>query len=278
MNEIITSHEIRDLLKNSPDEIKRKTIELKENIMLNEFLGGLRTGEIEIIASYPGKGKTSYLIHLTRDLSKSVNCMWFSADTEQEQFVDMLGEDVPLFYLPKTIPNLFTDDRGKKTFGNADSRLFFIASMVKEAKEKHNIKVVMLDNLQYFTDAGGSDIRNTTDRVMLYLKEMAMKFDICLFLISHIKVSNYDTRPDETSLRGSGMIAGQSNSVMIINRLKEKDTDEMGEHPMSSKSVVYIDKNRRRPHIGWIKMEFDFHTKKFTELASSMDKYKINNS
>jgi replicative DNA helicase len=254
MNEIITSHQLKEDIAKLPTREKMHFIKFPK---LDDIYGGFFGGEIYTLGAFPGSGKTTFLISLTKDLAENYPCMWFSCEMTSESFLEMFGTDVPMFHLPKEIP----------TMAKSGERLQWIETMIKKAKKEYGTKIVMLDHLQYLTNIVASSQVQVVDYVMRYLKEMAIRQDITLFLITHLKKDTDDIRrPSLDNLRGSQMIAGESFGVMFITRLKEKEADEEGEHAWSNRSKIYVDKNRRGGKLGYVKLEYDFANKKFIEL------------
>jgi replicative DNA helicase len=254
MDKIITSHELRDEIAKLPTREKMHFIKFPK---LDEIYGGFYGGEIYTLGAFPGSGKTTFLISLTKDLSQNYKCMWFSCEMEAQSFLEMFGTDIPLFHLPQEIP----------TLGKSGERLMWIERMIIKGKKEHGTKIVMLDHLQYLTNFSTTSQVQMVDYVMRYLKEMAIRQDITLFLITHLKKETDDIkRPSLDNLRGSQMIAGESFGVMFITRLKKKEADEEGEHAWSNRSNVYIEKNRRGGRLGYIKLEYDFAKREFIEL------------
>lgn len=253
MNKIITSVQLKEEINKLPP---REKIHLNKFQKLDAIFGGFRGGEIYTLGAFPGQGKSTFLISLTKDLSESYPCMWFSCEMEQESFLEMFGDDVPVFHLPDEIPTKL----------KTGERLVWIENMIIKAKKEYGTKIVMFDHLQYLTNMGINQVQ-IVDFVMRYLKEMVIRQDIILFLITHLKKDTQDfTRPSLDNLRGSQMIAGESFGVMFIVRLKNKDADEEGEHEWSNRSKIYVDKNRRGGKLGYIKVEYDYKNKTFIEL------------
>lgn len=251
---IITSKELKDSIAALPEVEKIHFNTFKK---FDDILGGLEGGEIHTLGAFPGSGKTTFMISLTKDLSETANCLWFSCEMTPRSFISMFGDNIPLFHLPENIP----------TVNTAGERLLWLENAIKEAKRKYNTKVVFLDHLQYLTNLTTTNTVQMVDFVMRFLKEMCIRNDIVLFLITHLKKESDDLkRPSLDSMRGSQMIAGESFSVSFITRLKEKDVDEYGEHAWSNRSRLYIDKNRRGGKLGYIKLEYDYQTKRFLEL------------
>ncbi|MBK9272826.1 MAG: AAA family ATPase [Saprospiraceae bacterium] len=251
---IITSHELNEEIKKLPP---REKMHFQNFPKLDDIFGGFYGGEIYTLGAFPGAGKTTFLISLTKDLAQTYPCMWFSCEMEPQSFMEMFGDDVPLFHLPKSIP----------TRAKSGERMMWLESMIMKAKKEYGTRIVMLDHLQYLTNVAVSSQVQVVDYVMRYLKEMVIRQDVALFLITHLKKETQDiSRPSLDNLRGSQMIAGESFGVMFISRLKSKEQDEDGEHQWSNRSKVYVDKNRRGGKLGYVKVEYNFKEKMFYEL------------
>ena len=255
MSELIKSTDLRDRLASLPP-IRKARFGIHKG--LDDVLDGIEAGEIITIAAMPGSGKTSLCISMTKDLAKDYKCLWFSCEMGPQAFFNMFGEDIPLFYLPEEMKN----------FGTTREMLAWLEGIIREAKETVGVDVIFLDHLQYLTNLSSDRTTQMVDFIMRWLKTMVIKYDVTLFLITHIDKDSgkEERRPSLASMRGSQMIAGESSTVLIIQRLKEKQVDAWGEHPWSTKSRIYVEKNRRTGNLGHITMQYDKDARIFNDI------------
>lgn len=255
MSEIIKSTDLRDKLAELPP-IRKARFGLHSK--LDDALDGIEAGEIITIAAMPGSGKTSLCISFTKDLAAKYKCLWFSCEMGPQAFFNMFGDDIPLFYLPEEIKN----------FNTVKETLVWLENMIVTAKQEYGTEIIFLDHLQYLTNLNSDRTTQMVDYIMRWLKTMMIKHNTTLFLITHIDKDSgkEEKRPTLSSMRGSQMIAGESSTVMIIQRMKEKTVDQWGEHPWSNKSRIYIEKNRRTGWLGHITMTYDSAARVFSEI------------
>ncbi len=92
----------------------------------------------------------------------------------------------------------------------------------------------MIDHLHYFA----RDIKNAAEelgKITMTFKKNAIRHKLPIILISHIRKMQKDEDLSGEALRGSSLIAQDSDIVLLVNR--DPETNQMG---------VLIDKNRNR--------------------------------
>lgn len=109
-----------------------------------------------------------------------------------------------------------------------------IAGLIANAKEELDVDLVVIDHLHYFT----RELNNVAEdlgRITKEFKLAAIRHNIPVILISHIRKLAKDEELSGDSLRGSSLIAQDADIVLMVNR--DPETNAMG---------VLIDKNRNR--------------------------------
>ena len=199
---------------------------------------------------------TSLCISFTKDIASNHKCLWFSCEMRPKSFLRMFGDDMPIFYMPDEL----------KSFKTELEMETWMESVIKYGKEQKGIEAVFIDHLQYLTNLASDRTVQMVDHIMRWLKNVCIKYNVAIMLISHIgKDDGRDGRPGVNAMRGSQMIAGESDTVLIIQRLKEKSVDSFGDHPWSSKSRIYVEKNRRNGILGHVTMSYDLSARVFSE-------------
>lgn len=109
-----------------------------------------------------------------------------------------------------------------------------IDGLIQNAKQELDVDLVIIDHLHYFA----RDIKNASEelgKITMTFKKNALRHKIPIILISHIKKLGKDEELSSDSLRGSSLIAQDSDIVLLVNR--DPETNQMG---------VLVDKNRNR--------------------------------
>ena len=109
-----------------------------------------------------------------------------------------------------------------------------IDGLIQNAKEQLDVDLVVIDHLHYFA----RDIKNAAEelgKITMTFKKNAIRHKLPIILISHIRKMQKDEDLSGETLRGSSLIAQDSDIVLLVNR--DAETNQMG---------VLIDKNRNR--------------------------------
>jgi len=193
---------------------------------LDGYIGGFKPGELTVISGKTGHGKTLLLITFTKNMCEEDNIiLWFSYELGSLEFLEKTMDsagNIPGFYLPfQLIPN----------------DLKYIEFKIKECKKEYGLDACCIDHLHYLCDM--KDLRMSIEigRVMRFLKQLAVKYQIAIFIISHVrKLVDVKLKDiDNDVLRDSGMTACEADNVFFVIR-KDKSDNE---------AVLKITKNRR---------------------------------
>lgn len=223
-----------------------EVIPLNMPIFDNAMDGGVRGGELITVSAQTGHGKTTFLQNLTiRFHEQQVPVLWFTYEMSpwylKEKFVSM-GQDKDLLaYSPMELV-----EQSKE----------FVDAKIKEALFTESCKIVMIDHLHYLIPLqGGSNTSMLVGAIVRELKKMAVKHDVCIFLIAHTKKVYQAEELGLDSIRDSSLVAQESDYVFLIERVKK----EKGNLKLSLKPVepeyktdwtnimkVSLAKNRRR--------------------------------
>jgi replicative DNA helicase len=109
-----------------------------------------------------------------------------------------------------------------------------IDGLIENAKEQLDVDIVVIDHLHYFA----RNLKNPSEElgeITMTFADNAKKYDIPIILISHTRRLGDGEQLSGNSLRGSSLIAQDSDIVLMVNR--DPETNKMG---------ILIDKNRNR--------------------------------
>ena len=177
-------------------------------------------GEMIIISGDEKEGKTTFARSVTDSLAGAgKHALWFSYEETAKQFVRKFGANVPLFYLPDEL---------------AGSTVEWITDRVKSAKahlakDGAKLQAVFIDHLHYLVDLEGKTNNITVEigGVCRKLKRLAIAENIALFLIVHTNRTEGQEEPTVRSLRDSGMIGKEADTVLFVWRVEIPDDGAM---------------------------------------------------
>ena len=232
-DEIITS---KEALVNLEEERKNPPTKFMAGIpTLDSLLDGFREGDLIIISAPTKMGKTTLAQTLTHNLSqKDIPCLWFSWEMRQREFLEKFGEPIPYFVLPKSLTN---------------SSIDWVETRIIESIAKYGTKIVFLDHLHYIVDlqtiSQKAGISLLIGGIVRELKRMALKWNICIFLIAHTTKLKYVDEPELSDIRDSSFISQEADTVLMMWRLKKE-----GNYEFTNEARLAVRANRRNGRTG----------------------------
>lgn len=208
-DEIIVSNNMLDLLHARAQEVH--PFELIPGFpgldtSIKHFLGG----ELIVISGPTKHGKTLLAQTFTRNFSNQRHMgTWFTYEVPPYQFLQQFGDQLPVFTMPKSL---------------MDNSISWIIERVFEAKLKHDIRYVVIDNTHNVINLMASNLSQVMGEFLKGVKKMALRFNVAVFLLHHltkIKLGADDTM-DSSLLRDSSLVAQTADSVLFVWR--DKDT------------------------------------------------------
>lgn len=234
---------------------------------IDHLTGGLHTGSILTIGARSGMGKTSFALSLVTNLAikGNVPCLYLSAAHSST----MLASRIKTMLCNEVGESqLYIDDTIDMDFAVLEQSVF-------EAKEKYDVKVVIIDTLQCLhIPIEGNSRQDQITEMVLSLKSMARRLNICIVVMSELN-RNIDKRdgldgkiPQLPDLRDSGSIEIVSDVVMFIHRFDYYNVlvDELG-NDLSGKAEIIVAKNNYGKS-GKCEMLFDSNRVCFMEATN----------
>lgn len=192
---------------------------------------GLVEGELIIVAGPTSKGKTLLSMHIANNVALIGGRVLFVT-------LEMTKTEMTSRYM------YINDGKDSSAFSTVAANTVFqendeldwkdIDGLIQNAKEGLDVDLVIIDHLHYFA----RDIKNIAEelgKITMTFKKNAIRHNLPIILISHIRKLGKDEDLSLEALRGSSLIAQDSDIVLLVNR--DPETNQMG---------VLVDKNRNR--------------------------------
>ncbi len=236
-DEVISFADIAARKKANPDELKILTGWEK----FDSIIKGFRLKQLVTVSALTKSGKTTWLMDLTLRI-KDQNTLWLPFEESASELVDKFldrNETPPHAYSPGTM---------------SKNHLEWIESKIVESIAKHDTKVVIIDQIDFIVPYGGDNRADRIGTVMQTLKNIAKKWNVCIFLICHMSKARMDTEPTLEDLRGSSSIAQTSDTVIMLWRQMKR---EHGKVVITGNTNVSVQANRRHGTTGNVEMIFE---------------------
>ncbi|USE79007.1 replicative DNA helicase [Cupriavidus gilardii] len=214
--------------------------------------GGIRPGELIVVAARPKMGKTAFALGLARHAARGRQVLVLSMEMPRAQLDDRnlaaIGH-IPLSNL--LTPSRMTDDewnRLSQAMGVLESmglwlddqgglRLLDVRMKAKQVKRRAGLDVLVIDYLQLMEGEG--DNRNAQiEGITRGLKALAKELDIAIVLLSQLNRElerRPNKRPQPSDLRDSGAIEQDADVVMFLYR------DEVYNPDTTDKGICEVD-------------------------------------
>jgi replicative DNA helicase len=200
---------------------------------LDEKLGGLRNGELYIIAGRPGSGKSTFALNMAQNIAKDKEkVLFFSLEMPSQMLIEkcvasLSGVNLNWFKeggksddskwgivseCMKSVSEsgLIMDDNGYQT----------VQSITVKAKKMGGADIIFCDYLQLMTGKGN----NRTEEIggiSRELKALAKNLDCPVVALSQLNrgvESRTDRRPMMSDLRDSGEVEQNATAIMMLYR------------------------------------------------------------
>lgn len=212
--------------------------------MLN---GGLRPGELVVVAARPKMGKTAFALNVASHIARGKQVLVQSMEMPKAQLNDRnlaaIGH-IPLPHLlnPKQmLPDEWTrlseamealEKMGLWLDDQGGLRLMDVRMKAKQVKRKAGLDVMVIDYLQLME--GDGDNRNAQiEGITRGLKALALELGITIILLSQLNRElerRPNKRPQPSDLRDSGAIEQDADVVIFLYRddVYNPDTGDKG--------------------------------------------------
>ena len=206
-DQIISSFDLSEQLKYAKD---MPVIKSKIPLLDYHLEGGFEGGELISLSGPPKTGKSLLMQTLTLNfLDQGYKSLWFQYEVTPKRFIEGF-QDLPKFYLPQKLEAYNLD---------------WLKKRILEAILKHGIKIVFIDHLHYLFDLVKQNTSLQIGSVIRTLKQIAVKYNLVIFLACHMKKVTFDKEPSDEDIRDSSLIGSESDTVLIIWRVPKTDAE-----------------------------------------------------
>ena len=229
---------------------------------LDNRILGLNPGELVLIASRPGMGKTSIAMNIVMNVAKVTGkaVAVFSLEMSRAQLVSRILAGEAMINNQKLLKGSLSAEEWRRivsaaaTVSNAnvlidDNPTLSVADMNAQCRRVQNLGLVAVDYLQLMQSAGGKQNSSENRQQIVadmtrMLKIMAKELEVpvlCLSQLSRANEGRNDKRPMLSDLRESGAI--EQDADVVIGLYREGYYNKECENPNAAEAIVL--KNRK---------------------------------
>lgn len=198
---------------------------------IDKLTKGFVGGELTVIAGKTSFGKTTLAMNIANRVALAGRRVLFV--TMEMTHVELTSR---YMYLNGGLTEDYYTVSANTLFQQNDELDWkSIDGLMRHAKEEMQIDLVIVDHLHYFT----RELQNVAEdlgRITKEVKKNAIRHDLPVLLISHVRKTQNGQAAGIDDLRGSSYIAQDADIVLMVGRVPEDQTVMM----------VKIEKNRNR--------------------------------
>lgn len=198
---------------------------------LDNMMLGLVGGELIIVAGKTSRGKTTLALNIANNVALAGKSVLFVT-------LEMTHAEIASRYMyVNGGRNQDYEDVAARTVLQTKDELNWksIDRLMEKAKAEMDVDLVVIDHLHYFT----RELENMSEdigRITKEFKKNAIRHDVPVILISHVRKTGIKNEASMEDLRGSSYVAQDADIVLMVGR-KDGDTTHL---------YVKIEKNRNR--------------------------------
>jgi replicative DNA helicase len=202
----------------------------------DQVTGGLRGGQLTIVAGRPAMGKSALMLNMADNMARrGVPVVYFSLEMPANELAARVvlsraetnTEIIRNGFLTASIKHrimdaavqfasepLYVDDRGGLT-------LLDIRGRARLAVRRWNVKCIFVDYLQLVSHAGAQSRENEVGFISRGLKAMSMELGVPVVAAAQVNrqaENRSDNRPKLSDLRESGSIEQDADIVALVHR------------------------------------------------------------
>ncbi|NDK08058.1 replicative DNA helicase [Candidatus Gracilibacteria bacterium] len=284
INEILSQRyeEFAEVHEN-PDQIKNHRLQLGYK-GLDFKLGGLKGGDMVVVAARPSMGKTALCMNIAQNIGlRGKSIAIFSLEMSKEQLTDRMIssamgidswklakgelEDEEFSRIGEAMEklseaNIYIDD-------SAGGSLIDLKSKARRLKMESGLDLIVIDYLQLMSSGNSMNRVQEISEISRGIKTLARDLNVPIIALSQLSravESRPDKRPVLSDLRESGSIEQDADIVMMMYR--EEYYDEFTER--KGVTEIFIRKNRNGP-TGTAELMFEKKHQRFLEIEKNIE-------
>lgn len=205
---------------------------------LDNLTSGLQKGEVSVIASRPGVGKTTLAMNISENIAihGKQAVVIFSLDLTNEQLMMRMLSSVGRVSMQKLrkgnlepedwirLTNAINQIREAPIYfeGCAGFTASILCEKARHLKQEHHISMIVLDYLQLVaSNTLGRTREEEIADIFHSLRSLARELDVSIIVLSQLSRSvdrRHNKRPRMSDLHGSAVIEENSDIVLLIYR------------------------------------------------------------
>jgi replicative DNA helicase len=248
------------------------------------FNGGLRPGQLIIMAGRPSMGKTALAADVGLNIAETKSVVMFSMEMEQQEIAGRALASRGNVALTKVMGRIGDDEqevwnRISAGIGRLDSVRFSIDGTpaitllelrmkAKAWKRKHGLDVILVDYIGLMSGAEGDNRSAQIGQYSRGLKALAKELGVAVIALAQLNRKSEDRadrRPMLSDLRDSGEIEQDADIVMFVHR---PEMHSPGVEQLRGYTEVMIRKQRSGA-LGDVHLMFDGPTCRFSAWSGA---------
>ncbi len=245
----------------------------------NRLTGGMRPGNLIIVAGRPAMGKTALAVDIAYRVAHERHpALILSMEMGDTELADRLIANAGRVALSAVLAGDMEGDNGDRIM-TAVSKLhdlpliideqggltmFDVASKARSVKRKHGLSLMVVDYLQLMS--GDGDTRNSQiEQITRGMKSLAKELQIPIVLLSQLSrkcEERTNRRPIPSDLRESGAIEQDADVILMVYRDEVYSPDS----PDKGTAELIVAKNRQGA-IGTVRLAYIGDQTRFEQLS-----------
>lgn len=252
---------------------------------LDNMLGGLRAGQMIIVAARPGMGKSTLAMDFCRHVAikQRVPVAFFSLEMNRTELVMRVLAAESNIFLTNLIKGGLKQDQYQRIVQTVDRigdaplivddspnlTMTEIRAKARRLAQQEGIQMIVIDYLQLLT-SGGRSVESRQQEVSDFsrsIKLLAKELNIPIVAIAQLNrnpEARADKKPQVADLRESGSLEQDADVILLIHR---KDID--ANSPDQPPSEIIIGKHRSGP-TGSVELMFQGSRARFANFGGEL--------
>ena len=246
---------------------------------LDELTGGLKGGQMVIVAARPGLGKSTIATDFMRhaSIANGIPTLMFSLEMSKEELTERIISAEASVYTQNLKKGSMSDsdwEQTAKAVERLDNAPLFIAdspelTMIDIAAKarlmqaQHGIKMIVVDYLQLLTSGRKSESRQQeVSDFSRQLKLLAKSLNVPVIAVAQlnrgVEMRGEDALPKASDLRESGSLEQDADIILLIHRPDSQNPD----HARAGEADLIVAKHRGGS-TGTINLAHQLHMSRF---------------